>query len=245
MLGRREFLTTVGVGAVGIACAKNESRSAPVVEQSAAPVTTSALRVEVWHDTICPWCRIGCHNLLAVLDSWTGPAVNLVIHPFLLDPDTPPEGADLRERLAKKYGAVPDTMFDRVTQAGARYGVQFNWDKVRITPATSRSHTLIAKAPEEKKRAVLNQIHRAYFDEGRNLGDVEVLTDIASKAGMDVAAAKAAVTDDHLVAQVRKEALAASSSGINGVPHFVFGSKVLHGAQSPEALRAALEAMRG
>lgn len=215
------------------------------VRESAPPPKPAApaIRVEVWHDTICPWCRIGLHNLDTVLAGWDGPPIEVVHHPFLLEPNTPAEGEDLRARLGAKYGeARVEGMFARVTQVGAQAGVHFDWAKVQVTPQTAPSHVLIEWAPEAKRRTLVDALHRAYFEEGRNIGDTAVLVAIAQSVGFEGGAAKAAVTDPARIADVRTRAAAASRSGINGVPHFVVAGRALHGAQGADELRAALRA---
>jgi predicted DsbA family dithiol-disulfide isomerase len=235
VLDRRSLLALLGASALA-ACESDRPGPAPA---PAAP----ALRVEVWHDTVCPWCRIGLHNLGVALDRWTGSALAAVYHPFLLEPDAPAAGEDLRERLGRKYGAarLPE-MFARVSAAGARYGVRFDWDRVRRAPLTVGSHALIAHAPEPRRRAVVAAVHRAYFEEGTDIGDTRALASLAAAAGLDEAAALRAIEDPAAVAVVRRGAAEATARGIDGVPHFVIGARTLHGAQSPEALAEALSA---
>lgn len=199
------------------------------------------VKVEVWHDTVCPWCRIGLHNLEAAAAQATTAKVEIVHHAFLLEPDAPAEGVDLRARLGGKYGADRiDAMFARVTQIGASYGVRFNWEAVKVAPNSAPSHALIDWAPADKRAAVIAGIHRAYFENGQNLGDAAVLGGIAREAGLDEAAARTAVTDAGRLAAVRTAAEDATRRGITGVPFFVIGGRTLNGAQSPEDLRAAL-----
>ncbi len=212
---------------------KNASPPAPA---------TAALKVEVWHDLICPWCYIGLHNLGRALDGWQGPAVEVALHPYLLNPDMPPEGRDLRADLARKYPqATPDEMFARVTQAGAAHGVRFDWDKVRTAPDTAPGHALIAAAPAGRWRALVEALHHAYFQRGENLGDAGVLAAVAASAGVDAATS----ADPVRLAEVRARAARATAAGLRGVPHFRVGAQTLHGAQSPEALRRALQAAAG
>jgi predicted DsbA family dithiol-disulfide isomerase len=200
---------------------------APAAPAAPAPVTT--VRVDVWHDTVCPWCRIGLHNLDAALDGFTAARVEVVHHAFLLDPDAPAGGTDMREHLAQKVGADRlDSMLARVSQAGAPYGVRFNWDAVKTLPNTTASHALIEWAPPARRPAVIAAIQRAHFEDGRNIGDAD--------------AARAAVTDPARLAAVRAAAEGAARRGISGVPHYEIGGRALDGAQSPETLRAALEA---
>lgn len=206
-----------------------------------APPAGPVVRVEVWHDTVCPWCRIGLHNLDAATEGLQGARVEVVHHPFLLEPNAPPEGSDLRSHLAQKFGADRvDAMLARVSQAGAPYGVKFNWAAVTHSPNTVVSHALIDWAPPEKRRAVVAAIQKAHFEEGRDIGDVSVLAAIARDAGLDEAAAHAALADPARLARIRSEANAASQRGISGVPYYVIGGRVLNGAQSPDTIRSAI-----
>lgn len=224
--------------------ARAEAQGAAKAEAQGATARAGAqaLRVEVTHDTVCPWCRIGCHNLHVALDALGPREVEVVYRPYLLEPDLPPQGADLRERLGKKYG--PErvaSMFTGVTQAGAKYGVRFDFDRVRVAPQTAPSHALIAWAPEGRRRALVTAIHLAYFEQGENIGDPAVLASLARGVGLDADAALAAARDAARLASVRQLATAAQSGGVRGVPHFVIGARELHGAQSPEALREAMQ----
>ncbi|MFT3769063.1 MAG: DsbA family oxidoreductase [Minicystis sp.] len=246
---RRRMFLSLAAAPLAAACSRAETAvpgatGAAGTTTAAGPVASAAaMRVEVWHDLVCPWCRIGLHNLGVALDAWSGPAVEVVLRPYLLEPDAPPAGFDLRERLQKKLGAPPEQAFARVSEAGAKYGVRFDWEKVRVSPATAKGHALLAWAPREKQRAVLEVLHHVHFEDGANLGDDAVLVQIAKGAGLDGDAARAAVNDAARIAEVRAGARAASSLGIDGVPHFRFGARRLHGAQSPEALRAAIEGL--
>ncbi len=200
------------------------------------------VRVDVWHDTVCPWCRIGLHNLDTVVAASKDVRVEVVHHAFLLDPETPPGGRDFRAHLGAKFGGVDrlEPMFQRVSAAGAPYGVRFAWDKVRVSPDTTTSHSLIAWAPVEKRVALVDAIHKAHFEDGLDIGDVEVLASLAQSTGLDAEAARVAMKDSARREATRGEALAAANQGITGVPHFVIGAQQLNGAQSPEALAAAI-----
>jgi predicted DsbA family dithiol-disulfide isomerase len=199
--------------------------------------------VEVWHDTVCPWCRIGLHNLGVALDAWKGAPVDVAIHPFLLNPDAPKEGTDLRAHLSEKFGVGADSVFGQVSRAGARYGVHFNWDKVRISPNSLSSHALISACPKPLQRALLDGIHRAYFEEGKNIGDADTLVEIARAAGLDGGDAVSWIADSKRISDIRLEARSAVAAGVQGVPYFRFGPQPLEGAQSTDALREALESL--
>lgn len=230
---------------LAIACMKDEPR-APAAPAAAPepPALATPVRVEVWHDTVCPWCRIGLHGLNVAIAGLAEPPVEVVHHPFLLDPTTPAEGRDLREHLGAKVGGVErvEAMFERLEQVGEGFGVRFDWASVRKSPATAASHALIEWAPDAKRTAVIDAVQRAYFEQGRDIGDPAVLAAIAREQGLDEAAARAAVTDPERLADVRRKSEEAGRAGVQSVPRFVIGGRVLSGAQSPDALRDAIVA---
>ena len=206
----------------------------------AAVAPAAAVTIELTHDVICPWCRIGHARLNKALAAY-GKPVTIVYRPFLLDPDMPPEGADMRERLAAKYGAERIAgMFTRVTQIGAQDGLVFAFDKITRSPNSVAAHVLLEAAPSDKKAALLDALHHAYFERGEDLGNAAVLEACWVAAGLPADGAKAALADASLAAKVRSDATAASQSGIRGVPNFKIGATTLNGAQPVEAIVEAL-----
>ena len=135
-------------------------------------------------------------------------------------------------------------MFDRVNTAGAQVGITFNWERVTIMPQTLLSHVLI-RAAIGRERDVLHALHVAYFDEGKNIGRREVLSEIAAAASLSSEIVARASDDAEQVAAIRAEAAQAAQSGIRGVPHFQIGNQTLRGAQGPDAIRRAFELAAG
>lgn len=212
-----------------------------VIEKTIEKPTEKTIVVTVHHDTVCPWCRIGCANLQAALKGWQGPPVTVRYLPFLLDPNTPVAGRDLREHLGDKYGHQRiAAMFMRVTEVGRKAGLTFRFDKVRTAPDSSLSHALIEWAPDTSKRFLLEVIQQAYFERGANIGDVAVLADLAGKAGLDPAAARAMLERPETRADIKAK-VARARTDITGVPHFVIdGGQQFQGAVPAERLKTAL-----
>lgn len=189
------------------------------------------VKIELTHDVICPWCRIGHHRLERALREVSRPA-EVSYRPFLLDPDLPPEGADLRQRLADKYGAASlDGMFDRVTQIGRADGLTFDFAKVVRSPNTTSAHMLIEAAPAGAKASLLNRLHEAYFERGEDIGAVPVLLEHWQAVGLSRDDGERALADEALRSRVRADALAQSRAGVRGVPHFRVGERTVSGAQ--------------
>jgi predicted DsbA family dithiol-disulfide isomerase len=208
-----------------------------------------SLDIDVISDVVCPWCLIGTRHLDLALEGLPDVNATVRFRPFLLDPSTPPEGVDLRERLRSKYGGDPEAMFGRVEGAARAAGIPLDFAKIRRSVNTVRAHTLLRLALGSgdgagitKQGEVARALFRAYFLEGRDIGQVDVLTAIAPEHGLDKAEARRVVTDDAELARTRKEASEASAKGITGVPFFILdGRLALSGAQPPATLRAAIE----
>lgn len=200
--------------------------------------------VDVFHDTVCPWCRIGKKHLDDALARWDGPPGTVRWRPFFLDDTVPAEGLDFRSSMMARKGIADlEPMFAAVRRAGAAAGLDFRFDKVRYATNTLTSHRLLALAPEERRGAVLDATHRAYFEEGRNIGDIDTLADAAAETGLDRSTFRDLLRSDAARDEVLAEAAWASRHGITGVPLFIVdGQVVLSGAQPLESLLAAMRA---
>jgi predicted DsbA family dithiol-disulfide isomerase len=206
----------------------------------------SALTIDFVSDVICPWCFIGFTRLEQALAQAGEDAAEVTLRPFQLDPTTPPEGADLRERLAKKYGVDPDKMFGRVEAAARESGIALDFTKVRRTPNTLKPHMLIGAAKAKgTQRAFARAMFAAYFLEGRDLSDDAVLVELAVAHGFTAEEATAVLADPEVLAQTRDEAKDLAGQGIGGVPFTIFEGKLaVSGAQPVEAFRSAIEQAR-
>ncbi|MGI9255293.1 MAG: DsbA family oxidoreductase [Thermomicrobiales bacterium] len=201
------------------------------------------MRIDVYHDLICPWCRIGKANLETALARWEGPLPEIHFQPFLLDADAPASPEPLLEYFQRTKGVSdPAPLFARVEQAGAGAGVAFRFD-IAQSVQTREAHRLLLAARPEYQSALLDVLHRVYFEEGANLASHAVLAQAAEEAGLDRAEAlellefgagtlelQAALRESHHLVQ-------------GGVPFFVFDNRyALSGAQPPEVLLQAMEA---
>lgn len=202
------------------------------------------LEIDFVSDVICPWCFIGLTRLEQALDA-KEVKPTLRMRPFQLDPSTPPEGADLRERLAKKYGVDPEQMFGRVEAAAKESGIPLDFAKVRRTPNTLKAHALIdAAGPKGTQLALARALFAAYFLEGKDIGDSATLAAIGEGHGFTADEALAALEPERLAA-VREEASSFSSQGITGVPFAIFEQKLaVSGAQPVAVFAKAIDEAR-
>ena len=199
------------------------------------------MNIDVYHDIPCPWCRIGKANLEAALRQWDGEPVTVTWQPFLLDQGVPATGTPAPDFYKMKFG--PEnvaSMFGRVQEAGRRAEVEFNFADAIRAPSED-AHRLVWLAPEEKKTAVVNGLQRAYFNEGKNVADLETLAEIAAAAGMDREETLRRLRSEEGVAETAEAIANAYRLGVTGVPFFVFDNRyALSGAQPPETILAAM-----
>lgn len=201
------------------------------------------LAIDIVSDVVCPWCLIGVRRMEQALAAFPDVEASITFHPFLLDPSTPDEGHDLRERLRRKYGADPNAMFARVEAAARESGVPLDFTKVTRWPATVRAHTLLRHAEDKgTQRALKHALLDAYFFEGRDVGSVDVLVGIAAAHGFTIDEARALVTDEAELRETRADAASAAEQGVNGVPFFVVGKRfAFSGAQPVDAMKSVIQ----
>ncbi len=167
---------------------------------------------------------------------------SITFKPFLLDPTIPPEGTDLRAHLAKKFGAVPDSMFKRVEEVARDAGIPLDFSKVTRYPSTLAALAIVRHAKPETHPALTSAIFDAYFLGSRDIGDPEVLADIASAHGFDRDEARCIARDASELDAAREEAQEMAAEGIRGVPFFIFNDRVaVSGAQPAAVFEQALE----
>jgi predicted DsbA family dithiol-disulfide isomerase len=202
----------------------------------------SPLTVDFVSDIICPWCFIGFTRLEQALVQAGEETAEVTLRPFQLDPTTPPEGADLRERLAKKYGVDPEKMFGRVEAAARESGIELDFARVRRTPNTLKAHALLGAAQSKgTQRALARALFAAYFLEGRDLSDDAVLVDLGVTHGFTSEEAAAVLADRTAMDETRAEAAELAGQGIGGVPFTIFEGKLaVSGAQPVEAFQQAI-----
>jgi len=203
------------------------------------PLDTGAppgpIRLEILSDPICPWCYIGKAGLDAALERRAGHPFAVSWHPYQLNPDMPPEGMDRRDYLQTRFGPPEAVvkLYLPVQEAAERAGLPIDFAKITRTPSTLDAHRLIHWAGlEGVQTRVVSALFRAYFAEGRDIGDRAVLADLAAGAGMDRAAVARLLAGDADVEGVHGADRTARARGVRGVPCFVIGGEyVVTGAQ--------------
>jgi predicted DsbA family dithiol-disulfide isomerase len=198
---------------------------------------------------VCPWCFIGKRHLeaaLAGLPDAAGATVRW--QPFELNPDLPAAGVDRKHYLEAKFGgpARAAEIYARVREAGVRAGLAFDFDAIVRQPNTRDAHRLIAWAQSRGDAGPLvERLFRAYFLEGRFVGDRATLAVLAADVGWDGDAAREWLDSGRGADEIAAAGARVRALGIGGVPFFIFDGKVgLSGAQPPEAMREAIAQAR-
>jgi predicted DsbA family dithiol-disulfide isomerase len=198
------------------------------------------MQIDIVSDTVCPWCFIGKRRIERAMAMRPDVKFEVFWRPYRLDPSVPREGVDRRAYLKAKFGDSPrsSAMGDAIRNEGAGEGIEFAFDKIAKTPNTLDSHRLVRWAAGAGiQDDVVERLFRAYFIEGRDVGDPSVLGDIAAEAGMDGELVTRLLAGDADLEPVEREAGMASEMGISGVPTFIFDSKfMISGAREPELL---------
>jgi predicted DsbA family dithiol-disulfide isomerase len=217
-----------------------------------------AITIDVVSDVVCPWCYLGRKRLEQAIESIKDElAVSVTFRPYQLNPDMPPEGVDHKKHLAEKLGGTDavDRAHDMLTGLGHEAGIDFDFAAVKISPNTLDAHRLLRWAMiegTEVQGRVALALFKAYFEEGRNVGDRTVLLDIAEATGMDRAVVSALFSAGADVDSVKEEIGMAREMGVTGVPCFIIDNKyAVMGAQSADVLTdafreiAAMKAQEG
>jgi len=205
------------------------------------------LTIDVVSDVVCPWCYLGEKRLEAALAEEPQP-VALRWRPYQLDPTIPPGGLDRADYMERKFGKSGrlQSVHDNLTRLGAEFGVPFAFDKIKRSPNTLDAHRLIRWAASAGSQGtIVDRLFKAYFVEGRDIGDRAVLIDIARECGLAADLVEKLLADGADVDLVRQEIEQAQAMGVSGVPFFIFAGRLgVPGAQEPSVLRRAMTEAR-
>lgn len=200
--------------------------------------TSPTLHIDIVSDVVCPWCIIGYKQLTQALEA-TGTPHEIHWHPFELNPTMPPEGQNLREHVAEKYGSTAAQSEEsrvRMTAIGAELGIDFQFTEDMRMHNTFNVHQLLHWADQQGRKNDLKQaLFVAHFTHQRNLSDNTVLADIAAEIGLNHIEALAVLNDQRFATAVREAEKHWVEQGISGVPAVIFNRRhLVSGAQGVE-----------
>jgi len=200
--------------------------------------------IKVFADTICGWCFIGQTKLNKALKNFPKTEFDIEHVPFQLNPDMPKEGIERNQYLKIKFGGkeFAQPMYDRMTEEANKAGLNFNLDKIKVTPNTVFSHLLIKLAKQTNMHnEIKEKIYHSYFVEGLNIGNKEILINI----GRDFNIKEDLINNffnSHNIDKVNSYIDIAKEKAISGVPFFQIGDDFVSGAQSTLNLKSLIKA---
>jgi predicted DsbA family dithiol-disulfide isomerase len=204
------------------------------------------LNIDFVSDVVCPWCAIGLKSLEQALQKLDGTvSADLHFQPFELNPQMVPEGEDVAEHLAHKYGSTREQMVknqEGVRQRGATVGFTFNLDKRSRIYNTFDAHRLLHWAElEGKQHALKLALMEAYFTNGEDVSSHEVLARVAAEVGLDAAKAREVLDSGRYADEVRAQERFFQEQGVRAVPSVIVnGRYLIQGGQPPEVFEQSL-----
>ena len=204
------------------------------------------VHVDLVSDPVCPWCWLGlrywdeARRVAAEVETHTS------LRPFQLDPGVPAGGAPYRDYMRAKFGDGPSDRFKamraHLEEAGPAVGIVFNFDEIPMRPNTLDAHRLVRWAEgQDLGEATLDALHKAFFEDRRDIGDHTVLTELAGETGLDTKIVADLLATDKDAGEVLNQERFYRSLGVQGVPCYIFNGRfAVSGAESPQTLADAI-----
>lgn len=207
----------------------------------------TAINIDIVSDVMCPWCYIGKKRLEEAVKNLPDELdVDIRWRPYQLDPTLPKEGKDRQQYLEEKFGGPERAkqIYSNILNAGREDNIDFNFSDIKVSPNTLDAHRVIrwaaSEAPGVQDRLV-DLLFKAFFLEGKNIGDNTVLLDAAEAAGMDRAITESLLVGTADCQEVEQEIEVARRMGVTGVPCFILDNKyAVMGAQASDVLAKAI-----
>ncbi len=207
------------------------------------------MKVEIYSDIACPWCYIGETRFFRALSALpNSDEIEVVFKPFQLDPTLSTEASPLKEQLTSKFGSRTEAMLRQTASTAKQEGLNFSWDDA-LAVNTLEAHRLLHYALEnhgaDVQKDVARKLFAAYFTDGKNVGDKDVLLEIGIAAGLDEGELSDYLASDEGRDEVLAQITRAQQIGVQAVPTFVFqGKTAVQGAQPVSVFMQVLEEVR-
>ncbi|PAC30541.1 DsbA family protein [Flectobacillus sp. BAB-3569] len=204
----------------------------------------SKIRIDVVSDVACPWCYIGKRRIeQAIENTQISDNVQIIYHPFQLDPSIPNEGIDFNTYAENRFGDGYLQKFTRVENAGKSVGLDFEFEALPKAINTFHLHRFLTIAAMEGKQAELKELFlKAYFVDRIDLSKKEELINILSQIGWSEDKTLALLNSDEATDSVKEEMHYFRQHGVGGVPFYIFNKKyALSGAQPSEVFEQVFQ----
>ena len=206
-------------------------------------------KLDILSDPICPWCYIGKANLDNALADHQDHPFTIEWHPFQLNPDMPPAGMDRREYLEKKFGGKNQAIqvYSKIEQSASAIGLPIDFAAMERTPNTIDAHRLIHWAGlEDKQQLMVDALFNAYFCMGLDIGDHNVLCDVAEVIGLERGVIARLLDSNSDVTLIKDRDAHSRLMGVSAVPTFIVGNQhAIPGAQTPDVWESLISELNG
>ena len=206
------------------------------------------IELDIFSDTVCPWCYIGKKRLENALNKYKNLKIKQTWRPFQLNPGMPPDGMDRQEYLISKFGSsdAAKTVYENIYEEGVKEGINFNFDLIEVTPNSFNSHRLLALAYNANiQEKVLDDLFESYFLHGKDIGDPNILLQIAIKHNIDAEDFKSYLSDQENIEPLANEEIQAKKMGIKSIPTYIVNKQiVINGAQTSENFELIFEKLK-
>ena len=201
------------------------------------------MKINIFADMICGWCFIGHTNLNNVIKKFSDIKFEISHTPFQLNPEMPIEGISRDKYLQIKFGGKDfvTPMYENMKLKAREAGIILNLDKIKRTPNTVLSHLLIILSEKfNLQNQIKEKIYQSYFINGLDIGDINILTNIAKQNNISEKMFKDFINEEN-IKKVNSKIILAKEKGISGVPFFEIGKEFISGAQSILQLESAIK----
>ena len=187
------------------------------------------LEVVVYSDYVCPFCYIGYHRIEKLKDQYN---LDVEWKPFELHPETPKEGVPI-EKLPFPREAF-EMFIANVKKLADEDGLT-----IKSGGIMSNSRLALYISEYARKKGLFNQFHeiimKKYWIEGKNIGDLSLLLELAESIGLNRDEILNFIETDEPAKILKASTAELQNYMINGVPTFIIGdSKIVIGAQPYE-----------
>lgn len=206
------------------------------------------LHIEMVSDLVCPWCWVGLRRLKSAIKLVPDLDVEILFRPYELDPTIPPGGTDYKTYMKSRFGSDQgrdraNQMRDLLVQYGKEEGIPFDFEKITWRPNSFDAHRLVRWGQGQNLGLETKEaLFEAYFSNGQDIGDPEVLITLAAMVGLDSNIVSDLLASDADVDSTRQEQELFRQMGISGVPTFIAHRQIaVQGAESAEKLARFLK----
>ena len=196
------------------------------------------IQLDIYSDPICPWCYIGKIHLERALKTLNENPFQIKWHPFQLNPEMPKNGMDRKKYLEQKFGSISGftSAYRPVIEHTKNFNIDLKLDKIQTTPNTMNAHRIINWAVlEDCQNKIVSELFKAYFVNGLDLGNNNILAKLASKYFMDEKSILRLLNSDNDISKIIDKDRTARRMGIKAVPMFIVADQyAVSGAQTAD-----------